>query len=54
MYYVHTYFLNIFKVLVQYFYNVKNGSSIITSKSLSKNLNNENNGVMLSSRQNMI
>ena len=27
---------------VQYFYNIKNGSSNITSKSLSKNLSNEN------------
>ena len=29
-------------IIAQYFYNVKNGSSNITSKSLSKNLSNEN------------
>ena len=29
-------------ILVKYFYNVKNGSSIITSKSSSKNFSNEN------------
>ena len=33
---------NILNEKVQYFYNVKNGSSNITSKSSSKNLSNEN------------
>ena len=33
--------------IAESFYNVKNGSSIITSKSLSKNLSNENTGVFV-------